>query len=775
MSPFWPRFSQWVRRDPGSSRDRPAGSPHVPPEQIGRYRIVRKLGEGGMGIVYAARDEALDRSVAIKMIQGAADDQSRERLRREARAAAGVNHPNICQVYEIGEENGELYIAMEMLEGDPLDQRLSTGPLPLREALETTLGILAALEALHGRGIVHRDLKPSNVFLTPHGVKILDFGLARSSAAPGGTDITLTTPGTVLGTPRYLAPEQWAGDPATPRSDIFVVGAILYESVSGSPAFGGTGIPEIYHSVTQTQPPALTGCSETVAVDRVIQRALEKKPERRYPRAADMAGEIREILAGIDSGRLSSVRSMRRVIVLPFRQLRPDPEVEFLAFGLPDAITASLSGLDGLIVRSTAAATGFSGDNPDLKAIAGEADVDAVLMGTLIRSGDAVRVTAQLVEAPGGTLIVSKTAQVPLTDIFELQDSLARQIMEALEVPLTGEQASRHRDVPANPHAYELYLKASQVHGITSSDHLLFAARDLYLDALAEDPKFAPAWARLGRVYRIIGKYGHGDYEENRNLAREAFEKALQLNPGLSLAHNLYTYFEIEELGRPIEAMTRLLGQARACTTDPELFAGLVLACRFCGLLDASIEAHRRAQRLDPKVRTGIHNTYWMLGDFEAAYLHDDEDVPISRAQALVMLGRTEEAERLFGKLASRVRGLEVNFVAAGRAAVEKRTEDLMKHLKPLIESTFRDPEGVYTMAALVAYAGETEMPFRMIDEAIDGGFYCHRALLEDPRLASLRGDPRFGALLDKAAGRLEAARAAYLAADGEVILGPAR
>ena len=211
------------------------------PDRIGHYVIARRLGEGGMGIVYAARDERLDRTVALKTMSSVANDEAaRRRFWREARAAASVNHPNVCQIYEIGEDAGELFIAMELLEGEPLLERLQRGPMSVSQTVPVGLGILAALSALHARGIVHRDLKPSNVFLTPHGVKVLDFGLARPELElMSVTETGLTRTGTVMGTPRYMAPEQMTGESVDTRSDLFAAGAILFEMLAGRPAFGG--------------------------------------------------------------------------------------------------------------------------------------------------------------------------------------------------------------------------------------------------------------------------------------------------------------------------------------------------------------------------------------------------------------------------------------------------------------------------------------------------------------------------------------------------------
>jgi eukaryotic-like serine/threonine-protein kinase len=753
---------------------RKSSNPAAEPATIGRYRVTGRLGEGGMGVVYAAHDDRLDRPVAVKRIREVSSDPGlKERLLREARAAASISHPNVCHVYELAEEGDELYLVMERLTGEPLSERIARGPVPLAEALQITLGILGALEALHGRGVVHRDLKPSNVFLTPHGVKLLDFGLARPLVEQLKSDVTLTAPGTIVGTPRYMPPEQWEGEPYVPASDLFAVGAILFEMLAGKPAFAGSTIIEVYRSVAMAQPPALTGGSEVVAADRIIQLALAKRPADRYPDAAAMAREVRSAWALIDTGSSPRARAVTRLIVLPFRILRPDPETDFLAFSLPDAITASLSGLDALVVRSTAGGQRFGVESPDLKVIATEAGVDVVLLGSLLRSGDQVRVTTQMLEAPSGTLVSSHTVQVRLTDIFQLQDDLARQIVESLSIPLS---AHDHRllgqDVPASAKAYELYLRGNHV-GTTSNPARLASARDFYRRCLDEDPGFAPGWARLGRVYRVLAKYGSENQPEMIRLAEQAFHRALEINPDLPIAHNLYTYFEIEERGRAPEAMVRLLEQVKNGAADPNLFAGLVVACRFCGLLQASLAADRRARRIDPAIQTSVQYTYWALADYQQAALHDVEDIQVMRHSALWMQGR--EAEAITGvkeALAHLAGSLEVLIVEAELAAMEGRPEDCLRIGREVQASGFHDPEGLMLHVRELAFVGETAEALTLLKRVIQEGYHCHTFLTRDPWLDSLRSAPEFVRLVRQAqAGHARAAEA-YLRAGGDRILG---
>ena len=268
---------------------------------IGHYKITRQLGVGGMGVVYAALDERLGRTVAIKMIsENSQYPRARARLWREARSAAGINHPNICQVYEIGERDGDPYIVMELLEGESLTERLKRGVLPVGEATRIALEMLEALDALQARGLLHRDLKPSNTFLTPHGVKILDFGLARTAVSEDLTrqsdgESSLTATGTIVGTPRYVSPEHLQGKYLDARCDLFAVGTILYEMVAGRPAFAGSTPLQIFHAILHEQPQPLEGSPELASLNPIVIRALAKRPEERYPSARAMADDLRRL------------------------------------------------------------------------------------------------------------------------------------------------------------------------------------------------------------------------------------------------------------------------------------------------------------------------------------------------------------------------------------------------------------------------------------------------------------------------------------------------
>jgi eukaryotic-like serine/threonine-protein kinase len=741
-------------------------------ERIAQYRITRKLGEGGMGVVYAAHDERLDRPVAIKMLRaGTTDDSARERLWREARSAAAVTHPNMCQLYEVGETQGELYIAMELLEGESLAERIARGPLPLGEATPIALAMLDALESLHRRGIVHRDLKPSNVFLAVHGVKLLDFGVARAMAPAMTENTELTLPGVIVGTPHYVAPERLIEQPADVRGDLFAVGAVLYEMLSGRKAFPGRNVIEIFHAIVHQEPPPLGGSPAAMRVDRVLRRALAKNPQRRQASAEAMAGELRDALehAGVPDA-AERAEALRRMIVLPFRVLKPDPETDFLAFSLPDAITSSLSSLDSIVMRSSMNASRFHSDQQDVREIASQAEVDIVLVGTLMRAGDQLRVTAQLVEGANGSLIWSQTSQVRLGDLFQLQDSLTRRIVDSVAVPLSAhDETALRRDVPADQRAYELYLRANEL-SVHSSEWM--GARDLYVECLERDPDFAPAWARLGRVYRVIAQYGGEQADANYEKAQDAFRRALELNPDLPTAHYLYTGLEID-LGRVEQAMVRLLRRASAHPTDAELYAGLVQSCRYCGLLDASIAAHEQAARLDPGVRTSVNHAYLMRGDYQRSIETNVEDAKHIDAIAYQLWGRPDEAVALLLEMEKRkLPRFHRTFVESLRLLIQDRTAEAREALDWMSQNfTVRDPCGIFYFARLLARAGESDRAIAMIERSVGGGFTCRQFMMRDPWLESIRSDERFVALVRRAETREQEARAAFVQAGGGMLL----
>jgi len=741
-------------------------------DRIGRYRIIRQIGQGGMGVVYEALDERLQRPVAIKTILPAANSLMRDRFLREARAAAAVSHPHICQLFEIGEHEGDPFLAMELLQGEALSTRIERDPLPAADAIPIALGILSALDALHQRGIIHRDLKPSNVFLTPHGVKLLDFGLARPLTLE--TDSTfMTMPGVLIGTPRYMSPEQARGREVDARTDLFAAGAVLYEMLSGRHAFAGDNPVDVLNAVLNQQPPALVGSLTVLDLDNVIQRALAKAPADRYQSSEEMASDLRACLTRGDIGSRAVARATTRLVVLPFKILRPDPSIDFLADSLPEAITVSLSSLESLVVRSSLTGARLGASGADLSAVAAQANVDAVVIGSLLHAGDQLRVNVQLVEVLSGTVLWSHAQQVPLHDLFSVQDSICSAVVKALALPVSSrEQRLLRHDVPANPEAYANYLQANRL-SVSSSQwgHAL----DLYRRAVEADPLYAPAWARLGRCLRVIGKYSlEAGAERYLEESETAFKRAFELNPELSLTHNLYTNAEVET-GRALPAVVRLLGRLKEKSSDPELYAGLVHACRYLGLLEASLAADHRAKRLDPSIRTSVAHSYYMNGEFQKAMEMDVEQPPYVTILSLLAIGRANDALAICRTVKASLAlnahlAAIVDSIAAG---VEQRFEEGRAAVERLLAfRAFSDPEGFYYWAHASATLRDGEMAIRLLGRAVDTGMHCVRALETNPLFDSLRSDARFSDLVARARAAQKAGERGFADADGYRLLG---
>jgi non-specific serine/threonine protein kinase len=745
------------------------------PEHIGPYRVLSVIGEGGMGVVYKAEDQRLQRIVALKVIREFAGDSSRRnRFWQEGRAAAQVSHPNACRIYDITEEQGRLVLVMEFIEGESLARRIELGSLPAQEAAQIALAMLSALEAIHKLGIVHRDLKPGNIVLSNSGAKLLDFGIAKNIPLISGeeTAATLgdsTAPGVFLGTPKYASPEQFRGLAVDARSDLFSMGVILYEMLTGKSPFPGETFGEVAHAVLQGSPPALSGSPAIAAMGRIVHRALSREPHDRYANAEAMAADLRAALQmdGIETK--AHARPLRRIIVLPFRMLRPSEDIQFLAYSLPEAITVSLAGLENLVVRSSVAASRYSADAPDLQKIADEAEVDVVLTGALLSVGERLRLTTQLIEVPSGTLLWSHSSQATNRELLELHDDLVGRVVESLVPSLTAqEHQALQQDRPANATVYQLYLQANEVGRQWLN---LPAAIEMYERCVSLDPTYAAAWARLGRARWLCDKYQLGSLA-GLGAADEAFQTALRLNPNLTLAHNLYTHVQVDQ-GRTLDALRRLLGRAQQRRSDAEIFAGLGHICRYCGLLRPAVVAHQEARRLDPLIPTSVMHTYFMLGDYERALENSGGDYGYGTAIVLGMTGRAEEAvSLLLQREQDRPWRLGKLYLTSLRTLLEGKREESLAVSEELMQATFRDPEGMYYLGRQLAYLRQEAPALELLARAIDNGFFCHQALLRDPWLDSLRARTEFTSLLNKAHQLHREALTVFQAGGGASLLG---
>ncbi len=731
-----------------------------------------------MGAVYRGFDTKLNRPVAIKFLsEQLGDSAGRRRFQREAQMASSLNHPHILTVYDAGEVEGRQYLVTEFVDDGTLKAWAQKEKRTWREIVEVLIGVADGLAAAHEAGILHRDIKPINILVAKNGcAKLADFGLAKlvESAKSNATRTVTeghTRAGVVLGTIAYMSPEQAAGQPLDIRSDVFSFGIVLYEMVAGHAPFSGSNGLELLQTIIHGKPRPL-GDEIPATLRMIVGKALEKNPAERYQSMRDMVADLRRLSRQTTLDQCASERptAITRLIVLPFRLLRPDPEYDFLAFSLPDAITNSLSGLASLIVRSSVTAAKYAEVSPDLKRIAAEAQVDVVLTGTLLRSGDQIRAVIQLAEAPGGAVIWSRTAQVGLQDIFQLQDELVQHMVQSLALPLTWRESQLlKRDVPASAEAYEYFLRANSF----DQDHAQAGvARDLYLKCVVLDPKYAPAWARLGRCHRIVGKYG-GD-EQDFQRAEAALQQALNLNPDLNLAHAFYAQLEAD-LGRAPQAMVRLLKRTRATGNDANLFAGLVYICRLCGLLDPSIAAHLQARKLDPFIPTSVALSYFMSGDYRKARESASAlDVPF-HIFMLTLLNQHKEARELLR--------------SCDRASLHPLVAGLLVPLQALLEGNYEESrvtlerwsslykrgdrgEELYFNVRMFAYLGDKDRALAILQRAIEYGFICYPFMARDPWLDPLRADLRFTAILHSVQSQHEQARRMFIEAGGTEVLG---
>lgn len=485
-------------------------------------------------------------------------------------------------------------------------------------------------------------------------------------------------------------------------------------------------------------------------------RFIETLPRRGY-----------RFLLPVETPPATEPQTIRSLIVLPFRILRPDPGTDFLAFSLPEALTTSLSGLKSLVVRSSLAAARFAAATQDLQIIAAEAQVDLIVTGALLSTGDEIRVTAQLTEASTGTLMCSHSTQTSIGHAFRLQDELTECIVEALSLKLTSrEQRILRHDVPADPKAYEYYLRGNQF----SHDSKQWpAARDLYLRCVEADPCYAPAWARLGRIHHVMAKYLTTGAGEGLEQAESAFQQALELNPDLAIAHKFYAQLEVD-LGRATDAMTRLLPRAQGA--DPEIFAALISPLRYCGLMEASAAAYARAVALEPAIRTSVVHTWFLQRDYKRVAATKIEDNPYIVALSLAEVGRQGEAVAALRVLEEKVKTRMRDFMTAARTMIEGDAEGSVAAIERITSSAFGDPEALFYLTRHLAFLNEADAALALYERAVGGGIFCYPAMARDPWLDPIRERREFIRLLDRAKQQHQVAAREFSRLEGNRILG---
>ena len=721
---------------------------------VAKYRIVRRIGSGGMGEVYLAQDTHLARNVALKFLPAALshDAQVRSRFVREARAAAGLDHPNIVTVHEVGEHQGRPYFAMQFVDGHTLQHYCREELLSSDQILELAVQVADGLAKAHAAGVTHRDIKSANIILDQdRRPKIVDFGLA---AVEGGE--MLTQAGTTLGTAAYMSPEQARGGETDHRSDIFSLGAVLYELVSGRTPFQRESVPAVLHSVIHDQPEPLTRYKTDVPDDlqRIVSRCLAKDPGERYQSAADLAADLRMAARLSVSGLQPAASSSRpSVAVLPFANLSTDPENEYFADGLTEELLNVLSKNGGLKVTGRTSSFAFKGKQEDLRDIGKKLGVKTLLEGSVRKAGNRVRITTQLVNAEDGFHLWSETYDRVLEDIFAVQDEIAAAVAEAMNVALLGQSQSER---VSDPESYALTLRAQQA-ALQMTKSSVDVAVDLFQKALELDADNARAWAGLGRAFGMQMAYGYAANTETGWVrAREATARALELDASLPEAHEANGWVGTLYGHRFGESLEDLRRAHELAPNNSRIACLLGLLCGITENFDESLRYVRLAVELDP-LNAETHLHYSRACQWAGHW--DEAEAPARRALELspgITTGYLNLAHvrinqnRLDEALKFVEQEEATGFRTFGRALVyylqgrEEESETARKALEDLGDGWD------FQLAAIHAIRGESDQAFHLLEAAAatkDAGIMSIRVAFT---LNNLHGDPRWPVFLAK-------------------------
>ncbi|MCM3878229.1 MAG: tetratricopeptide repeat-containing serine/threonine-protein kinase [Thermoanaerobaculia bacterium] len=755
-----------------------------PGTRLGPYEILASLGAGGMGEVYRAKDPRLAREVAIKVLpEDFLEGEERKiRFEREARLLAALNHPGIAAIYSFEEISSSSpgsprhILVMELVEGEGLDEKIRSGPLPLEACLTYAAQIAEALEAAHEKGIVHRDLKPANVRVTLKGrVKLLDFGLAkggRASAARDDTEQTVSrvsAPGLVLGTVGYMSPEQVRGLPADARSDLFSLGAVLYEMLTGQRAFRRETAAETLTAILREDPPETSSSSTrmTPAVEAVVRQCLEKDPARRFSSAASLAVRLRELLETPGAGappRARRKKAIDSVAVLPFVNAGGDADQDYLSDGLTERLIDTLSQLPKLRVMARSTVFRYKGRDADPLAAGRELDVRAVLTGRLRRNGDRLRVQAELVDVATGFRLWGSQHDRALEDLLEVEDAISREICEHLRFKLTRPERKRvGKQHTQNVEAYRFYLKGRFFWNKWTPDGMR-AAIAFYERAIELDPSYALAWGGIADAWGVLGNIKAVPPAQAFPRAKSAALKALELDPHLSEAHAslgfVRRFFDWEWSSAEREFLDSVRlnpGYATGRRWYGQFLSGM-------GRHGEAVAEVRIALDLDPLsviIHTALGDVFFYarryddaIGMYRKALEMDPGFVAghSDLARALEHSGRVEEAIRSYEKAvqlagnstADPSIGLANAFAVGGRP---REALDVLEELKRRREERYVSPWG---LASIYARLGEAGAALEWLERAYDEHDSTLVWLKVHPRFDALRTDPRFTALLEK-------------------------
>jgi TolB-like protein/Tfp pilus assembly protein PilF/predicted Ser/Thr protein kinase len=673
---------------------------------ISHYTILEKLGEGGMGVVYKAEDTKLKRMVALKFLPQylTGDANEKERFYHEARAASALSHPNITTIYEMGEYEGQLFIAMEYVEGRTLKELAEKEPPSLKKALEIAIQVGEGLAAAHEKGIVHRDIKSENVMVTPKGqAKIMDFGLAKAKGAT-----KLTKIGSTLGTAAYMSPEQAQGEEVDQRSDIFSFGVVLYELLTGKLPFRGEHEAALLYSIVHESPIPISSLRRDlpVPVASVISRALEKDRRVRYQSANQLIADVRRLAA---QG-ATPPRREQSIAVLPFTNLSADKENEYFSDGLAEDIIDALTRVQGLRVMARTSSFAFRDKETDVREIGARLEVEHILEGSVRRAGNRLRVTAQLVKASDGYHLWSQRFDREMTDVFAIQDEISQAIVDKLRLRLSGDRPLVKR-YTENLAAYDLCLKA-RYHLRKLTQEGIEAGRRYAEQAIALDPNYAPAYVVMTEYYMWSAYWGFSNPRDSLTKARAAalealrlddtyaeaysalgaslgagdfdwhaaeqqFSRALELNPSSPIVREKYAHWFLYPLGRVEEALTEMRRALESDPLDPFLNSQVGYLLHASRQFGQAVAQYERAIDIDPT----FFEAHWLLSITYAltGRLHE-------------ALASVEKANELSGGIA-RTQGLLGRYYALAGRAAEARL--LLEGLEVRRRSTYVPPSSI--------------------------------------------------------------------------------